>query len=914
MCMRQFSVFFPFKQGTLNRLDGNADHTDNDARAINARTPRDNTMRRSEAKPNAEISLSRQLLRGLREGALLVFGMLAVYLLASLLSYHPNDPGWSFTGDSDGVRNLGGAAGAWFADLALHGLGYLAYLLPVAMAAVGWRLFRYGHSLPWGPPLEWAVRAGALLLSVLTAAALLALHSLPRDLPVHGGGILGDWVARFVVATMGLVGGTLFLLTLFLAGFTLLANISWFRVMDQLGHWVVRAWQFTQPRLQPLGQRLLPRSPDTATATVGTEPTVRILTRETERIEPVVSLPGEPQRVRQAQSAPLEPVSRLSATGQPSGAATPSAAVDAETETALDRLTPARHTPRIVTTPAPVFSTDAEDDMPDPDDEVVSAPQASTAAVSATEAATASRGPIPIPISQARTRRANEVPAYLGEITDPHPPLDLLDPPPEVVHGYSEAYLEEMSRLVEEKLADFGVQVEVVTVQPGPVITRFELNPAAGVKVARISALAKDLARSLSVIAVRIVEVIPGRSTVGLEIPNEKRELVSLSEILHSPQFTQAKSSLTMALGKDIGGAPVVADLARMPHLLVAGTTGSGKSVGVNAMLISMLYKSTAEDVRLILIDPKMLELSVYEGIPHLLAPVVTDMKDAANALRWAVAEMERRYKLMSMLGVRNIAGFNKVIRESNAAGEPLADPTFNPDNAIAGAIPPALEPLPCIVVVVDEFADMIMVVGKKVEELIARLAQKARAAGIHLILATQRPSVDVITGLIKANIPTRIAFQVSSRVDSRTILDQMGAEHLLGHGDMLYLPPGKALPERVHGAFVADHEVHKVVEYVKATGEPDYEPAILEEPEAGAPAIPGLESASTDSETDPLYDQAVQIVMESGKASISFVQRRLKIGYNRAARMVEDMEAAGLVSPIQSNGNREVLVPKRSE
>jgi DNA segregation ATPase FtsK/SpoIIIE, S-DNA-T family len=404
--------------------------------------------------------------------------------------------------------------------------------------------------------------------------------------------------------------------------------------------------------------------------------------------------------------------------------------------------------------------------------------------------------------------------------------------------------------------------------------------------------------------------VIPGKSTVGLEIPNEQRELVSLSEILRSTLFESAKSPLTLALGKDIGGAPVIADLGRMPHLLVAGITGSGKSVGVNAMLLSMLYKSTAEDVRLILIDPKMLELSVYEGIPHLLAPVVTDMKDAANALRWAVAEMERRYKLMSMLGVRNLAGYNKKVRDAEVAGTPLQDPTFNPDAQVAEVEPPVLGRMPFIVVVVDEFADMIMVVGKKVEELIARLAQKARAAGIHLILATQRPSVDVITGLIKANIPTRIAFQVSSRVDSRTILDQMGAEHLLGHGDMLYLPPGKALPERVHGAFVADHEVHQVVEYLKATGEPDYDPGILEEPEFGAAAIPGLEPTAAEAESDPLYDQAVQIVIESRKASISYVQRRLKIGYNRAARMVEEMEAAGVVSAVQSNGNREVLVP----
>ncbi|MFW2132456.1 DNA translocase FtsK [Ectothiorhodospira haloalkaliphila] len=495
------------------------------------------------------------------------------------------------------------------------------------------------------------------------------------------------------------------------------------------------------------------------------------------------------------------------------------------------------------------------------------------------------------------------------------PPLKLLDEPKAQEGGFTEEYLEQLSRLVEEKLQDFGVQVEVVEVHPGPVITRFELQPAAGVKVSRISGLSKDLARALSVISVRIVEVIPGKSTVGLEIPNQKRELVSLSEIIRAPVFDGAGSALTLALGKDIGGSPVVADLAKMPHLLVAGTTGSGKSVAINAMLLSLLFKARPEEVRLILIDPKMLELSIYGDIPHLLAPVVTDMKEASNALRWGVAEMERRYKLMSHLGVRNIAGYNRKLKEASAKGEPIRDPFYNPQAALDPDEPaPELQPLPFIVIVVDEFADMMMVVGKKVEELIARLAQKARAAGIHLILATQRPSVDVITGLIKANIPTRIAFQVSSRVDSRTILDQMGAEQLLGHGDMLYLPPGSGHPVRLHGAFVADHEVHEVVNFLKAQGEPEYVDAVLEEPESGSAVVPGLEPVDSGEESDPLYDQAVAIVLESRKASISYVQRRLKIGYNRAARMIEDMENAGVVSPLQSNGNREVLAPAPQE
>jgi S-DNA-T family DNA segregation ATPase FtsK/SpoIIIE len=491
------------------------------------------------------------------------------------------------------------------------------------------------------------------------------------------------------------------------------------------------------------------------------------------------------------------------------------------------------------------------------------------------------------------------------------PPLALLDDPKPVVAGYSESALEAMSQQLELKLLDFGIEIQVESVHPGPVITRFEILPAPGVKVSQISNLAKDLARSLSVAGVRVVEIIPGKSVMGLEIPNEHRELVVLSEILRSRSFDQSASPLTLALGKDISGKAVVADLAKMPHLLVAGTTGSGKSVALNAMLLSLLYKATPDDVRLILIDPKMLELNIYEGIPHLIAPVVTDMKEAANALRWCVAEMERRYRLMASLGVRNISGYNRKVRDAQAAGTPIKDPLFDKKQLLLNpdAEPEDLETLPYIVVVVDEFADMMMVVGKKVEELIARLAQKARASGLHLLLATQRPSVDVITGLIKSNIPTRIAFQVSSKVDSRTILDQMGAESLLGHGDMLYLPPGTSVPERIHGAFVDDHEVHAVIREIKKSGAPNYIYNVLED--SPMPVLPG--EAARDSngdEVDPLYDEAVAIVTETRKASISYVQRRLKIGYNRAARMIEEMETSGVVSMVQSNGSREVLAP----
>ncbi len=493
------------------------------------------------------------------------------------------------------------------------------------------------------------------------------------------------------------------------------------------------------------------------------------------------------------------------------------------------------------------------------------------------------------------------------------PPLSILDEQPDHGPGYSKDSLQAMSRLVEMKLHDFGVEVQVVAVHPGPVVTRFELDLAPGVKVSQISNLAKDIARSLSAISVRVVEVIPGKSTVGLEIPNETRELVTLGEILRSQVYEDQKSPLTLGLGKDIAGNPVVADLQKMPHLLIAGTTGSGKSVGINAMVLSLLYKGTPDQVRLLMIDPKMLELSIYEGIPHLLCPVVTDMKDAANALRWCVAEMERRYRVMASLGVRNFAGYNKKVQAATDAGTPIRDPFFEMPDLETGEVQTRdLETLPQIVVVIDELADMMMIVGKKVEELIARLAQKARAAGIHLIVATQRPSVDVITGLIKANIPTRIAFQVSAKVDSRTILDQGGAEALLGHGDMLYMGAGTSVPQRVHGAFVSDQEVHRVVASLRGDGEPNYVDGVTEGPAEPIPGISGEAAApgDADGETDVLYDQAVRIVTETRRASVSGIQRRLKIGYNRAARMVETMEQVGLVSELQSNGSREVLAP----
>jgi S-DNA-T family DNA segregation ATPase FtsK/SpoIIIE len=506
-----------------------------------------------------------------------------------------------------------------------------------------------------------------------------------------------------------------------------------------------------------------------------------------------------------------------------------------------------------------------------------------------------------------RVIKEKQKPLFEDLPDSPLPPLHLLDDPSPDVEMLSAETLEYTSRLIEKKLSDFGIEVRVVAAQPGPVITRYEIEPAIGVKGSQVINLVKDLARALSVVSVRVVETIPGKSCMGLEIPNPKRQMVRLSEILSSKIYAEMASPLTLAMGKDIAGNPIVADLAKMPHILVAGTTGSGKSVALNAMILSLLYKATAKDVRLILVDPKMLELSVYEGIPHLLTPVVTDMRQAAHALNWCVGEMDRRYKLMSTLGVRNLSGFNQKIKEAEKAGKPLTNPfTITPES------PEPLKELPLIVVVIDELADLMMVVGKKVEELIARLAQKARAAGIHLLLATQRPSVDVITGLIKANIPTRVSFQVSSKVDSRTILDQMGAEQLLGQGDMLYLPPGTGYPQRVHGAFVSDQEVHKVVDYLKSRGQPQYSEDVLEGGEADAEN--GGTAGESDAEADPLYDQAVDIVLKSRRASISLVQRHLRIGYNRAARLIEQMERAGLVSSMQSNGNREVIAPSRSE
>lgn len=750
----------------------------------------------------------------LREGLLIGFAALCLYLLLALMTYSTDDPGWSSTGSGRDINNIGGPAGALIADVFLSLFGYLAYLFPFMLGYQAWRIFWMRHQ---NNPFDWvmlSLRFVGLCLVMISGTALVAMHSGfdASDLAFSQGGILGLQIGQAIDNVFGFIGGSLILAALFLFGLTIFTDLSWFALMDGIGAFVLTSWHWSQ-----------------------------------QHITNFLANRKEKQEVKEQQQ---------------------------KRWTAIEK-NKAKESKRIPPT-------------------ITEAPKKTT----------------PSPRVQKEKQGSLFESTAVGDL----PKISLLDAAnPHDEKGYSKESLEAMSRLLELKLQDFGITAEVVSVLPGPVVTRFEIQPAPGVKVSRITNLAKDLARSLAVISVRVVEVIPGKSVVGIEIPNEHREMVRLSEVLASRQYEASKSPLTLALGHDISGTPTIADLGKMPHLLVAGTTGSGKSVGINVMLLSLLYKSTPQEVRLILVDPKMLELSVYEGIPHLLTPVITDMKDASNGLRWCVGEMERRYKLMAAMGVRNLAGFNRKIEDARKAGKPLTDPLWVQDELSEETEAPELETLPSIVVVIDEFADMMMIVGKKVEQLIARIAQKARAAGIHLILATQRPSVDVITGLIKANVPARIGFQVSSKVDSRTILDQGGAEQLLGHGDMLYLPPGSSVPQRVHGAFVDDAEVHRVVADWQKRGEPNYIDGIVDETNNAIP-VPGIATEGgdedSDSEADPLYDEAVAFVTESRRASISSVQRKLRVGYNRAARIIEAMEVAGVVSEMQSNGNREVLAP----
>ena len=755
-----------------------------------------------------KISLSSKVKQNLRESTLWVTGAIGLILFLALSTYDIDDPGVSYVGNESQVQNAIGKFGALLADFLFNLFGASSYLLVIIVLYFGWSIYRESN-YPENPNRgDLFMRTSGFILLLITSCALSTLHFSGEFYRETAGGILGQVIGNYLESSMKLLGATTLLFFVWLASISLFLNVSWIKIIDEIGKYSLVFWEFCLGKIDEIKDKFEEKR------------------KKAERKE---IFDAEKKRIAKKAPPKIEPI-----------------------------------TPKLE--------------------------------------------------KSNRAEKERQVPMFEPPTDGELPNLALLDDPPLREQAYSNESLEAMSRLVELKLKDFGIEVEVVSVSPGPIITRFELDPAPGVKVSKISTLSKDLARSLSVVSVRIVEVIPGKSFVGLEIPNESRELVTLGEILKSKVYDEMSSPLTLALGKDIGGNSVVADLSKMPHLLIAGTTGSGKSVAINAMILSLLYKATSEHVRLIMVDPKMLELSVYEGIPHLLTPVVTDMKEAANALRWCVAEMDRRYKLMAALGVRNIGGFNKKVKDAIADGNPIPDPLFKLPELLDDDEPvdhPTLNTLPYIVVIIDELADMMMIVGKKTEELVSRLAQKARASGIHMILATQRPSVDVITGLIKANIPSRIAFQVSAKVDSRTILDQMGAETLLGHGDMLYLPPGTSLPNRVHGAFVADNEVHSVVSNLKKAGSPQYIDEIVQTTDLN---IMGSGDDEADAEKDVLYDQAVQIVIDTKKASISGIQRRLKIGYNRAARMVESMESAGLVGPLESNGTREILIPSVHE
>ncbi len=812
------------------------------------------------------------------EAVLIAITLMAAYLLLALLTYHPADPGWSQTSWQGEVKNLAGSAGAWLADITMFTFGAFSYLVPPLVVLLGWSLFWRPSKLLEVDYLTLSVRIIGFVLTVLGMSAIASMNF--NDLQnFSAGGLVGDVIASAVVPLFGGVGANLMLLCFVATGITLFTGWSWLTIVERigaactgsvsaiyhfpttLGRWLTGGWR--QPRYE---------GPDPLL-----EGGVGSFDQEEDDEDPHGSWTRNPKAKNRAQKTKAD--EWLPELDEDTFQFDPQ--FDYEEDEAP---APAAKGKRVANgRPRPAVRQEEDDlDLPwaEGDDE----PDAPVAAA---------------PVKAKRRPQPGLAPL---------PSIDLLDRPPAKTQMMSKDELERMGRLVEAKLADYNVQAKVVGVYPGPVITRFELDLAPGMKASKITNLSRDLARSLSASSVRVVEVIPGKTFVGIELPNRVRQTVYLRETLDCEAFAASRNPLTMGLGQDIAGEPVVVNLAKMPHLLVAGTTGSGKSVGVNTMIISMLYKSSPEDLRFIMIDPKMLELSVYEGIPHLLTEVVTDMKDAANALRWCVGEMERRYKLMSAVGVRNLKGYNDKVLAAIEAGDPLVDPLWRPGDSM-DQMPPELEKLPHIVVVVDEFADMMMIVGKKVEELIARIAQKARAAGIHLILATQRPSVDVITGLIKANIPTRISFQVSSKIDSRTILDQGGAESLLGMGDMLYMPAGTSNPTRVHGAFVDDHEVHKVVADWKLRGEPDYVDEILSG-ESDGEGGGGDFGGGGDEELDPLFDEAVAFVVESRRGSTSSVQRKFKIGYNRAARLIEQMENQGIVSAPGGNGQRDVLAP----
>ncbi|OOE81680.1 cell division protein FtsK [Salinivibrio sp. ML198] len=877
----------------------------------------------------------------------------AVFTMVALLSFNPADPSWSQTAWHGDVHNAAGAMGAWLADSLFFSFGILAYPLPPAAILGGWVFLRRRSDDELINYTIIGARILGLFILFLTSCSLADLN-FDDFWHFSSGGVMGDVTNSLALPLFNVLGTTLVMLFGWAAGFTLFTGISWLTIVDHLGAMTLNGVTWAVNRIRGDAPTEL-GVPDTETQSTAANASEPMELSDLRRLTP--SAPEKAERTtndEQTQSKAASPIifggQARSETDVP---ATDNSSVDDAASVAHESDQPSEPTlgqwDIAIEHEVPSFSSS---DVEVEDTEAISAsaeqmsdhsqadeaPSASSSrhadttygnqdglselerAEQASSGADEDDDPFQETIRQAQ--KAQQQAAGLDHPflvkdepdlptpTEPFPTLDLLDPARHTAEQATREELEKIARLVEARLEDFKVQARVVGVYPGPVITRFELDLAPGVKVSRISGLSKDLARALSTTAVRVVEVIPGKPYIGLELPNEHRETVFMSEVIGSERFKNSHSPISVVLGNDIAGEAIITDLGKAPHMLVAGTTGSGKSVGVNVMLVSMLYKASPEDVRFIMIDPKMLELSVYEGIPHLLTEVVTDMKDAGNALRWCVGEMERRYKLMSALGVRNLKGFNEKVKAAEAANNPIPDPLWKPGDSMDESAP-KLEKLPYIVVVVDEFSDLMMVVGKKVEELIARLAQKARAAGIHLVLATQRPSVDVITGLIKANIPTRMAFTVSTKTDSRTILDQGGAESLLGMGDMLFMPNGSNHPIRVHGAFVSDEEVHRVVNNWKARGKPQYLDEITKGDQGSDSLLPGEAPSGGDGEElDQLFDQVVEFVTESRRGSVSGVQRRFKIGYNRAARIVEQLEAHGVVSSPGHNGNREVIAP----
>jgi S-DNA-T family DNA segregation ATPase FtsK/SpoIIIE len=822
----------------------------------------------------------------LLEAGLLVSFLFAMFIMLALFSFDPADPGWSQTGYQTPIRNLGGAVGAYLSDLLLNLFGLIAYSLPFLAAVTGWLLFQKYHRLM---QLDYFTLGLKFIGFILFYMAITSIASMNFDDVFYfsAGGIIGDYLSNSVLPSFSFVGSTLLFLTFLFSGFVLLTGFSLIGFIDKTGAYTIRFVQY----LLTIPSKVKQYFSDLKAIKLE-----KSLLIESSQQEESIALPELTQKEPKTFAVDENLEDQQEYENQ-------------ELHHAFNTINEQEYEDII----AP-----SKNDSPfEPEediehfvaiDDLIGEPLAFNVQehVSEEEITAAFETVEPIVVDEP----VKLTPQSDSAITQGLPGLDLLDRPDRTKNPIDEKELEQISRLVEEKLLEFGVKAEVVGVYPGPVITRFELNLAPGVKASKVTGLSQDIARSLSAKSVRVVEVIEGKSVIGVELPNKYRETVFFTDVISAPAFAESSSHLAMAIGSDISGKPVIADLAKMPHLLVAGTTGSGKSVAVNTMIVSILYKSSPEDVRMIMIDPKQVELSVYNGIPHLLSEVVTDMKEAANALRWCVGEMERRYKLMSSLGVRNLKGYNEKVLNAIEAGEPLIDPTWQPNDAFTQT-PPLLEKLPAIVILVDEFADMMMVAGKKVEELIARIAQKARAAGMHLILATQRPSADVITGLIKANIPTRMALRVQSRMESRIILDQQGAEQLLGMGDMFYLPPGEAVSVRVHGAFVNDDEVHAVVRDWKSRGEPDYVDEILSGDTENEILLPGEQAEGEEAtELDTLYDEAVDFVTKGKRVSISSVQRKFRIGYNRAARIVEDMENQGVVSTPGHNGAREVLAP----